>query len=204
MKFTRALPWIAATALLGALAGGIAARMLTQKTPVLQAGTWLPQPLALPRFQMTDLNGQPYGNDALNGHPSLLFFGYTNCPDVCPATLAMLRDVQHQAPLAGLRIVFVSIDPERDVPAALREYLAAFSPDFIGLTGGQDALRPLLRSLSADAGRQSLPGGAYRLSHSATLYLLDTHGRLVAVYSPPLATGVLTADLRALGRSSFL
>jgi protein SCO1/2 len=204
MKLSRALPWIVAIALLGALAGGIAARMLTQKPLNLQSGTWLPQPRALAQFQLTDLHGQPYGNAALNGHPTLLFFGYSNCPDVCPATLAMLHEVARQAPLAGLEIVFVSLDPERDTPATLRQYLAGFSSDFIGLTADQKALQPLLSSLSADATRQSLPGGGYRLSHTATLYLLDTHGHLVSVYSPPLATATLTADLRAIAQSAVL
>jgi protein SCO1 len=123
---------------------------------------------------------------------------------VCPATLAVLRDVQRQAPLAGLRYLFVSIDPEHDTPAALRQYLAAFSNDITGLYADQETLRPLLHSLSADATRQSLPGGGYRLSHSATLYLLDTHGRLAAVYSPPLSASTLSADLRAAGRSRML
>jgi protein SCO1 len=204
MKLSRGLPWIVATAVLGALAGGIAARMLAQKPVVLQGGTWLPQPRALASFQLTDLNGRPYGNAALTGHPSLLFFGYTRCPDVCPATLAVLRDVQRQAPLAGLRYLFVSIDPEHDTPAALRQYLAAFSSAITGLYADQETLRPLLHSLSADATRQSLPGGDYRLSHSATLYLLDTHGRLTAVYSPPLSASTLSADLRAIGRSRML
>ena len=204
MKLTRALPWIVALAVLGALAGGIAARMLAQKPLALQGGTWLAQPRELARFQLTDLEGHPYGNSALNGHPSLLFFGYTSCPDVCPATLAVLRDVERQAPLSGLRFVFVSVDPERDTPAALRQYLDAFSTNFIGLYADPDALRPLLHSLSADATRQSLPGGGYRLSHSATVYLLDTHGRLVAVYSPPFTAATLSADLRTIARSAIL
>jgi protein SCO1 len=204
MKLTRALPWIVASAVLGLLAGGLAARMLAQKTVVLQGGTWLAQPRILAKFQLTDFYGHPYDNSALQGHPSLLFFGYTNCPDVCPATLAMLREVQRQAPLAGLRFLFVTIDPERDTPAALRQYLATFSGDFIGLTAQQDTLTPLLHSLSADSARQDLPGGGYRLSHSATLYLLDTRGRLVAVYSPPVATATLIADLRSIAQSSVL
>ena len=191
-------------AVLGLLAGGLAARMLAQKPVVLQGGTWLPQPRTLAKFQLTDSEGHRYDNSALQGHPSLLFFGYTNCPDVCPATLAMLREVQRQSPLAGLRILFVSIDPERDTPATLRQYLATFGGDFVGLTADQEALSPLLHSLSADSTRQLLPGGGYRLSHSATLYLLDTRGRLVAVYSPPVATATLSADLRSLARSAVL
>lgn len=204
MKFTRALPWILATAVLGALAGGLAARMLAQKTVALQGGTWLPQPRAVAQFQLFDFLGRPYGNAALQGHPSLLFFGYTSCPDVCPATLAMLRDVQRRAPLGGLQILFVTVDPERDTPAVLKAYLSSFSADFIGLYAGQDALTPLMRSLAADATRQATPEGTYQLAHSATLYLLDTRGRLAAVYSPPLTAATLEADLRAVARAAVL
>ena len=204
MKLDRALPWILATAVLGALAGGITARMLAQKAVTLQGGTWLPQPRALAPFQLTDFDGRPYGNTALNGHPSLLFFGYTYCPDVCPATLAMLRDLQRQAPLAGLQVLFITVDPERDTPSVLKHYLGSFSVDFIGLSAAPQALTALLHGLSATAERQATPGAGYRLAHSATLYLLDTHGRLAAVYSPPLAPAMLAADLRSLARSSRL
>ena len=204
MKLTRAVPWIVATAVLGALAGGLTARMLAQKTVVLQGGTWLPQPRPLAQFQLTDFNGRRYGNAALNGHPSLLFFGYTYCPDVCPATLAIVRDVQRQAPLTGLQFLFITIDADRDTPAVLRQYLGAFSADFVGLYGGGDALSALMRSLSADAVRQATPGGGYQLAHSATLYLLDTRGRLAAVYSPPLSAATLTADLRSVARAALL
>jgi protein SCO1 len=204
MNSVRAWSWIVATALLGVFAGGIAARMLAQKPIVLQGGTWLPQPRPLAKFQMKDFDGRPYGNDALHGHPSLLFFGYTHCPDVCPATLAVLRDVQRQTPLPGLRVLFITLDPERDTPPALRLYLGNFSGDFTGLYAGQDELGALLQSLSASSERQELPGGAYQLSHSATVYLLDTRGRLAAVFSPPLSAPTLAADLRALARSSLL
>ncbi len=192
------------TALLGALAGGIAARMLAQKPITLHSGTWLPQPRALAPFRLTDLDGRPYGNAALNGHPSLLFFGYSYCPDVCPATLATLRDVQRQAPLAGLQFLFITVDPERDTPAVLRPYLGAYSTRFVGLSASREALAPLLRSLAADAERPGTPDHNYQLAHSATLYLLDTRGRLAAVYTPPLTAAALSADLRTLGRASVL
>jgi protein SCO1 len=204
MQFTRALPWIVTTAALGALAGGITARMLAQKPISLQAGTWLPQPRALARFELQDFNGQPFGNAALNGHPSLLFFGYTSCPDICPATLAVLRDVQRQAPLPDLRVLFITVDPDRDTPAVLKQYLGSFNTHFVGLSGSLDGLAPLMRSVAAASEREARTDGSYQLSHSATLYLLDTRGRLAAVYSPPLTAATLTADLRTLARASVL
>ena len=90
----------------------------------------------------------------MHGHASLLFFGYTSCPDVCPATLAILREVQRQAPLAGLRFLFITVDPERDTPVVLKQYLGAFSTQFVGLYASRAALGPLMRSLAADAERQ--------------------------------------------------
>ena len=204
MQLTRALPWIVVTAVLGALAGGLTAHMLAQKPIVLQGGTWLPQPRALAPFQLTDFEGRAFDNAALQGHASLLFFGYTYCPDICPDTLAILRDVQRQAPMAGLRFLFITVDPDRDTPAVLKQYLGNFSSEFTGLSAGPGALRPLMHSLAADAERQALPDGSYRLTHSATLYLLDTHGRLAAVYSPPLSAATLSADLRTLAQAAVL
>ena len=95
--------------------------------------------------------------------------------------------VQRAAPLPGAQVVFVTIDPERDSAANLQVYLGAFSPDFIGVRGDAAALAPLLSSAGAIAIRQNLPDGSYTMDHSATLYLLDTRGRLVAVFSPPFS-----------------
>ncbi len=204
MQFTRALPWIVTAAALGALAGGLTARMLAQKPITLQNGTWLPQPRTLPPVRLTDFDGRPFGNGTLQGHASLLFFGYTSCPDVCPATLAILRDVQRQAPIAGLQYYFITVDPERDTPVVLKQYLGTFSPQFVGLYAGRNALEPLMRSLAADTERRGLPAGNYQLIHSATLYLLDTRGRLAAVYSPPITAAVLSADLHTLAQAAVL
>jgi protein SCO1 len=204
MQFNRALPWIVATAILGAVAGGLTARMLAQKPIALQSGTWLPQPRALAPFRLTDFDGRVYRNADLSAHPSLLFFGYSHCPDICPATLATLREVQRQAPIAGLRFLFITVDPEHDTPAVLKQYLGAYSSQFIGLSTSADALAPLMRSLAAVSERQAQPDGGYQLTHSATLYLLDTHARLAAVYSPPVTAASLTADLRTLAQAAVL
>lgn len=204
MKATRSLLWILFTASLSVLAGIIAARMLAQKTVTLQGGTWLPQSRALAQFQLSDFNGHPFANAALRGHPTLVFFGYTSCPDVCPTTLATLRDLQHQTPLSGLQILFITVDPDRDTPAVLRQYLGSFDAGFIGLRASHDAVAPLMQSLGAGAFRQDLPGDSYTLDHSATLYLLDTRGRLAAVFTPPYTPATLAADLHAVARASVL
>ncbi len=178
--------------------------MMQQSPVALASGTWLPQPRALAPFQLSDAAGAPFTNARLAGHPTLLYFGFTHCPDVCPTTLAALAQVQKARPLPPLQFVFVSIDPDRDSAPLLRAYLGAFDPQFIGVRGPGTALAPLLRSLSAIAVRQDLPGGDYTMDHSATLYLLDTHARLVAVFSPPFSVAALSADLQRAGSASVL
>ena len=186
------------------LIGVLLARLLGATSVPLETGTWLPQPRALPEFHLKDLSGADFDLNRLRGHPTLLFFGFTNCPDVCPTTLATLTQVQRTAPLPGTRVVFVTIDPERDSAANLQVYLGAFSKSFIGARGDALALAPLLNSLGAIAARQNLPDGSYTMDHSATLYLLDTRARLVAVFSPPFSAPKLTADLRRVAAAARL
>jgi protein SCO1/2 len=192
--------------LLGVVAigtGALLARMFNGDV-ALESGTWLPRARALAEFHLQDMSGREFDLNNLRGHPTLLFFGFTNCPDVCPTTLSTLEQVQRQAPLAGAQVVFVSVDPERDSNSSLQAYLGAFDRNFVGVRGDRAALAPLLRSLNAIAVRQDLPGGGYTMDHSATLYLLDTQGRLVAVFSPPFSSSKLTADLHQVGAARRL
>ena len=194
-------------ALIGAAAvliGVLLARMLGATSVPLDTGTWLPQPRTLAEFHLQDMSGAEFDLKSLRGQPTLLFFGFTNCPDVCPTTLATLTQVQRAAPLPGARVVFVTIDPERDSAANLQVYLGAFSKSFIGARGDATALAPLLKSVGAIAMRQNLPDGSYTMDHSATLYLLDTRGRMVAVFSPPFSAPKLTADLRRVAAAARL
>ena len=183
--------------------GALFARMLGGGVS-LDSGTWLPSARPLSEFHLQDMSGRAFDLNNLRGHPTLLFFGFTNCPDVCPTTLATLEQVLRQAPLAGTQVVFVSVDPERDSDASLQAYLGAFDRNFVGVRGDREALAPLLRSLNAIAVREDLPGGGYTMDHSATLYLLDTRGRLVAVFSPPFSNVKLTADLHQVGAAHRL
>src|SRR5688572_28294218 len=122
--------WIVVIVLacIGALAGGYVARMVTlPAVPSLEGGTSLPQPRVLAPFNLVDTRNAPVSPADLRVHPSLVFFGFTNCPDVCPTTLALLTSVRKQAVLldprlAGLKIVLISVDPERDTPEQLGRY----------------------------------------------------------------------------------
>jgi len=192
---------------LGAVAvatGALLARLLSVGSVPLETGTWLPQPRTLPEFHLQDLSGADFSLQNLRGHPTLLFFGFTNCPDVCPTTLATLTQVQRSAPLPGAQVVFITIDPERDSAANLQVYLGAFSKSFVGARGSPEAMAPLLKNLGAIAVKQRLPDGSYTMDHSATLYLLDTSGRLVAVFSPPFSAPKLAADLHRVATGARL
>jgi protein SCO1/2 len=192
-------------AVAAALAGVMAARLVGGHGGVaLVSGTWLPNRRPVAEFHLQDLAGRDFTLQNLRGHPTLLFFGFTNCPDVCPTTLATLAQAQRSMPLPGAAVVFISIDPQRDSAANMSVYLGAFSRDFIGARGDDAALAPLLTSLGAIAARQRLPDGNYTMDHSATLYLLDTQARLAAVFSPPFKSADLNADLHRIATDATL
>ena len=192
------LPW-AALALVGVLAGAWIARttLAPASAPVLQAGTWLPEPRTVDTPVLTDSLGRPFTGAGFAGHASVLFFGFTHCPDVCPTTLAVLAQVRQVSKAANLAIYLVTVDPERVSPEVLSNYLAGFDSEFIGLTGGPLDLKSFTRSLGAAVAKVDLPGGNYSMDHSATLFLLDDAGRLRAVFTPPYETATLAADLDA-------
>ena len=171
------------------------ARQLGTGPVALTSGTWLPEARPIAGFSLTDQDGAPFDRARLEGSPSLLFFGFTHCPDVCPTTLALLAQLDQQPPIEGLRTILVSVDPERDDVATMRTYVRAFSPRMIGLTGNDEEIDKLIKSLGGARFRQQIAGGGWTVDHSATLYLLDARGRLAGVFSPPLQLPALRQDL---------
>jgi len=125
-----------------------------------------------------------------------VFFGFTRCPDVCPATLLELAQVRKAAALPTLRVVFVSVDPQRDTPALLGTYVHAFDPAFLGLTGAAQSIAPMAADFGVAVNRVELPGGDSTMDHSAVVFLLDARARVVAVFTPPFEASPLAADLR--------
>lgn len=185
-------------AIIAATAGVQVARWTAPAAPQLQSGTWLPTSRATLPFSLTDQQGRAASEQLLQGQATLLFFGFSNCPDVCPTTLALLASVRKSTALKPLQVVMVSIDPERDTPLQLQRYLGGFDPSFIGLTGAPAAIEALTKAFSGVAQREPLPGGDYTMDHSATVYLLDHAGRLVAVFTPPLSLEKMRRDLDTL------
>lgn len=184
--------------LAAAAAGYMVARQLQDDSPVLAAGTRLPQPRPVAEFSLQDQTGAPFGAARLRGQPSLVFFGFTHCPDVCPTTLALMAQLAREPGLAALRLVFVTVDPRRDDAAALASYVQTFGPSIVGLRGEDAQLEPLLQSLGAARSVQPLAGGEYAVDHSATLFYVDAQGRLAAVFTPPFSFPALRDDLVTL------
>lgn len=181
-----------------AAAGYIVARVLQEGAPQLSSGTALPQPRPVTAFSLTDQHGKPFDNSRLEGKPSLMFFGFTHCPDVCPTTLALMTQLHRDPALQALQMVFVTVDPGRDDAVTLRHYVDAFGGGFTALRGEDAALEPLLQSLGVARSVQPLPGGGYAVDHSATLFFINASGALSAVFTPPFDRARLRSDLLAL------
>ncbi len=197
MTITRTHWLLAAAALLAALAGFWVATQIDRGAPRLASGTWLPQPRAVADFRLTDIYGQPFTRAALAGAPTLVFFGFTHCPDVCPTTLLKLAQVRKAAGIAALRVLFVSIDPQRDTPQAVALYVHAFDPAFAGLTGEPAAIAGVAQQFGVAVSRVDLPGGDYTMDHSAVVFLLDDAARIDAIFTPPFEVAPMAADLKA-------
>jgi protein SCO1/2 len=134
----------------------------------------------------------------LQGRPTLVFFGFTHCPDVCPTTLVTLAKVRRLAALPDLRVLFVSVDPARDTPAVLAQYVHAFDPDFVGASADAREIGRIAQKFGVAVARVDLPGGDYTMDHSAAVFLLDRRARIVAVFTPPFDVTPLAADLRRI------
>jgi len=187
---------LAAAALAAGLGGYWLALQLDRGGPRLASGSWLPQPKGLGEFTLADADGRAFTRRELRGAPTLVFFGFTHCPDVCPATLMKLAQVRKRAALPALRVLFVSIDPQRDTAALLGAYVRAFDPAFVGVTGDARTLAALAARFGVAVNRVALPGGDYTLDHSAVVFLVDSAARVAAIFTPPFEVAPLAADLR--------
>ena len=149
-------------------------------------------PKALNDFELTSHTGKPARLSKLKGAPVLVFFGFTHCPQVCPAALTELRQLEskHKAELGPTRIVIVSVDGERDTPEAMQTWLKPLSPNFIGLTGAPAQVHTIAEGFSATFYKTAGPKpGEYSVEHNSQVFLLDAQGRLRATFfNAPVAT----------------
>jgi protein SCO1/2 len=189
-----------------AAAGAAAALYWRHPPPVeLATGTLLSPSRQLADFSLIDSAGRDFGTANLRGHWSFMFFGYTNCPDFCPATLSTLAALNKRLRTENAavvpQVIFVSVDAKRDTPEQLAKYVPYFDPGFIGLTAAQQpTLEAVARSMGVAVVIQPAkePDGSYTVDHSAQIFVLDPGGKLAAVLSGPFTVDALRGDLQRI------
>ena len=151
-------------------------------------------------FKLVDQNSKPITDQDMKGRPFLVFFGFTHCPDVCPTTLFEVSEIfRALGPDAGakdIRGLFVTVDPERDTPAVLKDYLSSFDPRVIGVTGDVASIAAVEKSYRVYAKKVPLDGGGYTMDHTALVYLMDKTGRFVAPFNIKRRPEEAAADLK--------
>jgi len=151
-------------------------------------------------FELTDHNGKPFSSTALAGQPYAIFFGFTHCPDVCPTTLLEMSNNLRSLGSDGdrLKVVFVTVDPERDTPAHLRDYLSSFDPRIVGLTGSESQIAAAAKGWNAFYNKIPEGDGTYTIAHSAYVYLMSRDNRLVGTLGFQESQAEQLAKLRRL------
>ncbi|MGE3147753.1 MAG: SCO family protein [Pseudorhodoplanes sp.] len=149
-------------------------------------------------FRLTDHDGQTITDADLKGKPFLVFFGFTHCPDICPTTLFDVSEVLRALGPDAKKVnaLFVTVDPERDTPAVMKDYLSSFDPQLRGVTGSPDAIAAMERDYRVYAKKVPLEGEGYTMDHTALVYLMDKEGRFVAPFNLKRKPEDSAADLR--------
>lgn len=159
----------------------------------------LAQPAAIGGpFQLTDQNGKAVTDKSLKGKPTLIFFGYTHCPDVCPTSLFEISEVLRAMGKDADRVnaVFISVDPERDTPAIMKDYLSSFDPHLEGLSGDPAETAKVITSYRVYAKKVPTKDGDYTMDHTALIYLMDRDGRFVSPFNLKRSPEEAAADLK--------
>ncbi|MSQ92626.1 MAG: SCO family protein [Gammaproteobacteria bacterium] len=192
--------------LVAALAGAATAWMTIKRPSApleLEQATMLDVARPLSQLELVDQAGRAFQRDSLRGRWTLMFFGFTNCPDVCPTTLTALAEIRRKLkdlPAGDLpAVVFVSVDPERDTTEALGRYVAHFDPQFLGVTGLPGAIEALTHDLgvAVSMGPVSQEGN-YTVDHSAAIFLIDPSAAFTAVFGGPHLADVIARDYRSI------
>lgn len=177
---------------LGVMLGQLIFKPGNTSLPEGLAATYLPEGRPIVGIQMRDQDNALFDESRFKGKWSFMFFGFTQCPDVCQAVLLVMKTVWDKLPAEAKQapqpqMIFVSVDPDRDTPAILKEYVSYYHPEFIGITAKHDKLDILTNQLSALYGYEDTGGGGYTVSHSAQIILIDPKGQMRAVFSTPHA-----------------
>ena len=180
---------------------GLAAVFLGWKvlaSPYTYQGSLIDPPVPAADFQLPDQNGNLFRLSEQKGEVVLIFFGYTHCPDVCPITMSVYRQVKNQLgdKAKDVRFVFITVDPERDTAEVLKQYMANFDPTFIGLTTDRSELEPVWKSYGVYQEQvDSASAGGYSVDHSATMYAIDTRGNWRLTYPFGIENSKITEDV---------
>jgi protein SCO1/2 len=190
-----------------AAVAGVAASLLWRHAPAdidLATGTMLTPGRELKDFSLIDQQGRPFGPANLRGHWSLMFFGYTNCPDFCPTTLTTLAAMEKRLRTAKAtvlpQVIFVSVDAKRDTPAQLAKYVPYFDPGFIGLTAvDQPGIDAFAKNLGVAVVIQpAAADGNYSVDHSGAIFVLSPDGRIAAILTGPFSATALQGDFQRI------
>ena len=170
---------------------------LLEKKPSLITGKILVRPMEIDNFELTDQNNEVFNKKSLEGGWTVLFFGYTNCPDVCPTTIYKLAEIKNgikeDIPSANFNTVLVTLDPDRDSSERLDEYIGYFDETMLGVTGTYENIQSFTSSLSVFYQRINKEEG-YDFNHTASIFVFDKDGSLFATMSPANTVGELESD----------
>lgn len=176
----------------------------TKQISALQTVRMFPEVRQIPDFSLKGADGKVFNKASINKHWTLVFLGFTHCPDICPTTLGELSKAQKiWEPLPAKsrpRVLFVSVDPERDTPKALAEYAAFFHQDTLVATASEPALANFVQSIAMVYAKKTLENGDYTMDHSATIVVLNPQGNEVGIIRPPFVPEKIAADLLALSK----
>ncbi len=177
----------------------------SQALPPVQTMRLLDSPRAIADFSLETAQGGTLKNDDLHGHYTLVFLGFTHCPDVCPMTLAELAKAEKLwgdlAEAQRPRILFVSVDPERDTPENIAKYAAYFSPTILTGTSNVESLSQLAASMSMVFAKTPLEGDDYTIDHTSWVAVLNPQAQLAGFIRPPLEPAPIAADMKLLLKS---
>ena len=158
-----------------------------------------------PDFTLTDQEGRPFQLSAQRGKIVLLYFGFTQCPDLCPTTLAEMANLRRKlgAEAQTVQVALITVDPERDTGEVMGAYVRVFDPTFIGLHGTREQIDPVLRAYGVTAVKRELPNSAmgYTMDHSSFVYVIDQTGRWREQFAHGTALDLMVNDVRTLVRT---
>jgi len=181
------------------IAAGVLLALALRETPRGAAGTALASAIGGP-FQLIDQNGKPFSDADLKGKWHLIFFGYTHCPDACPTAL---NEMSLALDRLGMKrdevgVVFITVDPERDTPDALKSYVQSFDAPIVALTGSSEAVAQAAKAYRVFYAKHPRPDGDYDMDHSAVIYVMNPDGRFTATFTPDSSADAIVQRLQKL------